>query len=216
MYCNIIHDIDYDKLKEEIDKACDFFINNSQYTISLIHKALFYTKPLLKTQEELNLVENLAEKIRIQAKLLKEFANSQEFKTLKEDIVEYDYDDYIKNRTFYALESNEEIFGKHPITYALERQEQIQDKEPLDWIKENRNHISVKDWLTEHVIENLDDFQTHNELVQKLKIAKTKSIIKKITDAVEANLAKNLDHSKNCMIEDPNISCIEGNAQKTR
>jgi len=77
--------IDYSKLKEEINKSCGLFIDRPEYVESLINRALFYKKSLLKTEEELGLVSKLAEKIVKQAKLLKECANSKEFASLISD-----------------------------------------------------------------------------------------------------------------------------------
>lgn len=74
--------IDYSKLKEEINRSCDLFIDKPEYVESLIHRALFYKKPLLRTKEELGLVNELVEEIVTQAKLLKESANSTEFASL--------------------------------------------------------------------------------------------------------------------------------------
>ncbi len=229
-HLNIKYDINYSKLKEEINKACDLF-TNCEYVESLIHRALFYKKPLLKTEEELSLIEDLAKQIVAQAKLLKEFGNSQEFKTLKEYVIS-GYDNYI----IWALDNNKRIENKHPVVYAVKNKLYIkkflekapapnkipntswfinpvywvkyndtQDLEFLDWMKANENNVHVEE------LKQLEEF-----IPPALIYGSKKNIIEKITDAVKANLAQSLESSKNCTVKKLNINCIKDNIQKAR
>ncbi|WCR53047.1 MAG: hypothetical protein PG981_000069 [Wolbachia endosymbiont of Ctenocephalides orientis wCori] len=143
--CIAKYSVDYLKLKKEINEACDLFtenpdIKNPDYVESLIHRALFYTKPLLKKKEELGLVKELAKEVIKQAGLLKKFANSEEFMHLEEYIASGYKRDYFA----WAVDTNKKIHGKDPIiyvmenklfdslTWALKDKKQIEDNEPFN------------------------------------------------------------------------------------
>ena len=198
--------INYDTLKTEINTACDLF-NNPEYVESLIHRALFYKEPLLKTKEELDLVQELAQQIIKQAELLKEFANSEVFTHL-EEYIESGYLSYIawsvdnnkkiegQDPIVYAMENRLPIEGKNPLIWAIENEKKIEGIEPFNWVNQNKDKPFLCEWLRKHSIISLDHFQKSNDLVEEIKepesaTTEEHSIIERLVKAVEGNLKRN-------------------------
>ncbi|APR98257.1 hypothetical protein [Wolbachia endosymbiont of Folsomia candida] len=203
--------VNYIKLSEEIKEATGPAIQNIEYVESLIHRALFYEKPLLRTKKELDLVTELAEAIIKQAGLLRQFANSEEFWNLK-DYIASGYKNYIA----WAVDNDKKIQGQDPITYVMDNnlldsliwklksQDNDKREEYFNWLKANTHNTFVQKWLEQYSLVNLDSFQDHNDCIkycnnvnvqregydQPLK-NKDKSIIKRLTEAVKANLNYN-------------------------